>query len=627
MPKGLNISGFDGDQSFSWSPDGRYIVIRSCNGFEGRSDIDVVKADGTEKPVNLTKSAFFNLNPKWGMGGKMIYYASTKTGLSNLTGFGQQDVFTLFLDRAAFEKYSMSNEDIELSTEHHRLDSLQHIRSTPKNFKGAIANSFQPDFNNLDDRSQRLTIASALISDDVLSPDGEKLYTLSSFGNNTDLWVTYPRTHDSKLLAKLNVDDGNLAISPDGKTLYLLSGDQLSKISTDDGSVSAISINGTMGLDKAKEKAYIFEHAYHIINRRFWDPNLHGVDFKYYYHEYARFLPHINNNYDFQLLLNEFLGELNSSHSGAGYRPSFPEGDQTAALGLLYDLNSSGNGLKVTSILKGGPFDNTETQINTGDVIEKIDGKPINADEDWAELLKFKAGKNTLISIYNPKKNQRWEETVKPISMATETENLLYKRWLHQMEHLTDSLSHGTIGYLHIREMDEVNFRATLETAVGKLTGKKAIIIDTRYNTGGGIHEELMALFTVDNTLVDRPQSRNLLNEGSTSGISKPTCVLISEGNYSDGFNFPYLYQERKAGKLIGMPAAGTGTGVWWERQIDSSLYFGIPQIGLSLPGTNQPLLEGHQLNPDILISNDYNKILNGRDQQLEAAVNELLKQ
>ncbi|MFX6027523.1 hypothetical protein ABTE84_19440, partial [Acinetobacter baumannii] len=90
-------------------------------------------------------------------------------------------------------------------------------------------------------------------------------------------------------------------------------------------------------LDAAGERAYIFDHAWRQVKKKFYDPKLHGVDWELYKKAYARFLPHINNNYDFQELLSEMLGELNASHTGGRYSPQNPNGDQTASLGLFYD--------------------------------------------------------------------------------------------------------------------------------------------------------------------------------------------------------------------------------------------------------------------------------------------------
>jgi C-terminal processing protease CtpA/Prc len=105
----------------------------------------------------------------------------------------------------------------------------------------------------------------------------------------------------------------------------------------------------------------------------------------------------------------------------------------------------------------------------------------------------------------------------------------------------------------------------------------------------------------------------------------KPSCVLMSEGNYSDAHLFPYTYKSLGIGKLIGMPVPGTGTAVWWECMIDEKTVFGIPQIGMRST-TEGFLVENHDLEPDIKVNNDYEKFMAGEDQQLRAAVEELLK-
>ncbi len=106
----------------------------------------------------------------------------------------------------------------------------------------------------------------------------------------------------------------------------------------------------------------------------------------------------------------------------------------------------------------------------------------------------------------------------------------------------------------------------------------------------------------------------------------KPSCVVMNEANYSDAHMFPYVYKTKGIGKLIGMPVPGTGTAVWWETQIDPTMVFGIPMIA-SVGVKENRALENLQLEPDIKVQNDYNKVLNGEDQQIEAAVKEMLKE
>lgn len=104
---------------------------------------------------------------------------------------------------------------------------------------------------------------------------------------------------------------------------------------------------------------------------------------------------------------------------------------------------------------------------------------------------------------------------------------------------------------------------------------------------------------------------------------TKPSAVIMSEGNYSDAHLFPYAYSALKIGKLVGMPVAGTGTAVWWERLIDPSIVFGIPQV--STIDTQGRYLENTQLEPDIKVANSPEDRAAGKDRQLEQAVEHLL--
>ena len=100
--------------------------------------------------------------------------------------------------------------------------------------------------------------------------------------------------------------------------------------------------------------------------------------------------------------------------------------------------------------------------------------------------------------------------------------------------------------------------------------------------------------------------------------------VLCSESNYSDAHFFPFVYKELGIGKLIGMPVPGTATAVWWESQIDPSLYFGIPQVGIVDKSGNY--LENQQLEVDVQVAQDPEVIVTGRDQQIQKAVEVLLQ-
>jgi Tol biopolymer transport system component len=633
LPEGINFSYADGDQYFAWSPDSKYILAQSSEGAISfiSTQVVLIKADGSGKRINLTQSGFSNGNPQWGMNGKMMYWLSDKNGMKNLSRGSQADVFGMFFDQAAWDKYQLSKDDLALKNEQEKRDSIEIKKAEAKKKKGKDTTKkkepeFVPNVDNVDNRTERLTISSTDLADASLSNDGEKLYYLAKYEKGYNLWVTMPRTNETKVLAELNAPNGSLTMSKDGKTLFVLAGGNIMKVNVDDGKITPVQINTNMELNTAAERAYIFDHIYKQVPKKFFDPNLQGVDWKYYHDNYAKFLPHIDNNYDFEILISEFLGELNASHTGGGYMANFPDGDATASLGLLYDFSAGGNGLKVTDIIAGGPFDIEKTKLKKGCIIDKIDGEAITDDRDWAKLLNRKAGKYTLISFHNPKTSEQYQETVKPITKEVESDKLLYDRWVKKMEKLTDSLSNGEVGYVHVRGMNDPSFRVTFDKVLGRNVAKKALIVDTRFNGGGWLHDDLVTFLGGKLYMTLRPQGNKTSGGESFNKWTKPSCVLMSEGNYSDAFMFPYIYKELNIGKLVGMPVAGTGTAVWWETQIDNSIYFGIPMIATY--GMNEThATENYQLDPDIKVVDDYNKELAGEDQQLEAAVKEMLKE
>ncbi len=632
IPQGVNYSYSDGDQYFTWSPDSRYLMAQSNEGSFQRPEVVLIKADGSGDRINLSQSGFQDRYPQFGMNGKMMYWLSDKQGMKNLSRGAQTDIYAMFFDQQAYDRYILSKEDLDVRKEGDRLDSMERAKTAavqaPVKGKKTPANvqpyEFSPNLKNLDNRTIRLTLSSADMAGVKLSKDGEKLYYLARYDQGYDLWITMPRTHETKMLAKLGARGGDMELSKDGKALFVLAGGNIMKVDVSDGKVTPVRISTNMDLNPAAERAYIFEHIWKQVPKKFFDPNLQGTDWNYYHTLYAGMLPHINNNYDFQVLLSEFLGELNGSHTGGRYAPQFPNGDETAALGLLYDLTKGGNGLRVAEILPGGPFDLSKTNMKAGCVIDKIDGEAITGDADWAPMLNHKAEKYVLINFHDPKTGKAYQENVKPVHPRYETSTLLYNRWTKKMERLTDSLSHGEVGYVHVQGMNDPSYRVTFDKVLGRNYDKKALIVDTRFNGGGWLHDELVTFLGGKLYFQLRPQGHQTTGGESLGKWNKPSCVLISEGNYSDAFMFPYAYKELGIGKLIGMPVAGTGTAVWWETQIDPTIVFGIPMVSSWGMGENHPT-ENHLLEPDIMVPNEYSKVLTGQDQQLESAVKEML--
>ncbi|MBS0030949.1 S41 family peptidase [Chitinophaga sp. 22321] len=625
LPAGRNHSYSDGDWSFEWSPDGKWIVTDDSHGYFFMTNATLIPADGKGTPVDPVNSGFGENNSKWADNGKMLTWASSREGRKSLARQGSRevDIFAVFFDQEAFDKYKLSKDEFNLLKEKEAAGGKAAKDSALKTKDSTDSKkAFQPDFNNLENRKVKLTINSASISDYVLSKDASKLYYMASFEKGYDLWMTEPRTGETKILAKLGGTPGSIALSKDGNTIFVSNRGSVVKVDAGSGKITPVSISTELSLNQDEERKYIFWHAWKQVKEKFYDPTLRNIDWKMYGDNYARFLPYISNNYDFEELLSELLGELNGSHTGGRFSPQPVNGDNTASLGLLYDESSTADGLKVADIIAGGPFDKAASKLKKGNIIEKIDGENITVKSDWASMLNRKAGSNVLVSIYNPDTKVRWEETVKPVSGGEETA-LMYKRWVNNTREMVDKLSNGKVGYVHVQGMNDASFRSVYDEVMGRNRDKKALIVDTRFNGGGWLHDDLYNFLSGKNYLKFAPQGE-MLKGGEPSGQwQAPSCVLMSEGNYSDAFIFPYIYKQGNLGKLIGMPVPGTGTAVWWETQIDPTMVFGIPMIA-TIGKEGRPT-ENLQVEPDIRVPLRYEDFLAGKDTQLEAAVKEML--
>ncbi|MDX2475513.1 MAG: S41 family peptidase, partial [Candidatus Krumholzibacteria bacterium] len=620
-----NYSYADGDQYFTWSPDSKWLLVQYGLAERVMSpEVGLIAADGKGEVTNLTLSGYEDMMPKWVLDGKAMIWGTNRDGaLRQGGGAFTWDVHALFFDQAAYDRFRLSKEDFALVKELEekkekgdKKDKKDEDKDDKKDVEPITI-----DRDNLTERRVKLTTHTSPAEDWQLSPDGDKLFYLTGFEKGQDLWVTETRTGETKLLAKIGARARGMEMSSDGKFLVVLADGQLKKIETEAGKVEPLATKGEMVLKPAAERAYIFDHIWRQLQRKFYVEDLHGVDWEGYRTTYRRFLPHINNNYDFAEMLSEMLGEMNASHTGCYYRSSSKNSDQTAALGLFFDDTFDG-GLKVAEVVSGGPLDRAGVNLAAGHVIEKIDGQDVTTAGDYAALLNRKVGNRVLLSVKDPESGDRWDEEVKPIGPREEY-GLLYKRWVRNRRDEVTRLSAGKIGYVHVRSMNDASMRVMFEEALGRHLGCESLIVDTRFNGGGNIHEQLSDFLNGEAYFDIIPHGQYIGSE-SYDKWNKPSIVLMGESNYSDAHLFPLAYKVKGVGQTLGMPVPGTGTFVWWESQIDPTLRFGIPMGGWR--GDDGKFAENTQLEPDIEVRNDPAVLTAGHDQQIEAAVKELLK-
>ena len=613
---------------YEWSPDGKWFAITLITNMrDPYSDVGIVSANGDMKIYNITNDGYITGGPRWALDGNAVTFYSNRYGMRSHASWGSQnDAFICFMNQEALDKFRLSKEEYEISkkaNEANDKDKKDKDDTKDKKDKKEEVKPIDIELDRLDERVVRLTPMSSKLSGAVLSKEGDKLYFLSSFEKGYDLWELDIREKSTKILKKLDGGSAQLVLNKKGDNIYVLSGGNLQKIETKGGKSTPIKYDATMLLDRAAEREYMYNHIFLQENKRLFRRDHNGADFEQIKKDFQPFLAHINNNYDFAELMSEVLGELNVSHSGSGYRGGGSDGDATGQFGLLFDWDYDKDGLLIEEVLEYGPFDKKTSKVKAGDIIEKIDGVEITKDMDYYPLLNKKSGKTVLVTVYSPKSKQRWDEVVKPISRGAQID-LLYKRWIKRNAHIVDSLSNGRLGYVHIKSMGDASYRDVYADILGKYNLREGIVIDTRFNGGGRLHEDIEILFSGEKYLEQVIRDTVACVMPSRRYV-KPSIMIIGEANYSNAHGTPWVYKHKNMGKLVGMPVPGTMSSVTWETLQDNTLYFGLPVIGYRTEEGNY--LENSQLEPDIKVKNTPEKLAQGIDEQLETAVNELLKE
>jgi tricorn protease len=610
---------------FEWSPDGEWILFTWAVPGRATRDIGVVRTDGSGEIINLTESGFSDTNAQWILGGRAMIWRSNREGLRQLRASGatEADVWAMFFTQETWEEFRLTKEELQLRREAMGLppDSARNLPS------GASPDEDAPlelDFANARDRRTRLTIHSSSLGEFLVTRDGETLYYLARFERGLNLWSTNLRTQETRQVLTLNANNARIAWNAARDRIILVADGSASVVNPSGWERTNIPVQGEMVVSGQAERAAMFDQMWRRVRDVMYTRTFHGADWEAVREIYEPFLPHIGNNHEFAELLSEALGELNVSHSGARYSPSSSTDDATASLGIFFDQSpeaAAEGGIRILEVMRGGPLDRAGLDIHDGTVIEAIDGSELTPEVDPARLLNRKAAGNVHLRVRGPDGDAR-EVVVQPVSLGAER-NLRYDRWVEANRREVEERSDGRLGYIHIPGMNDPAYRTTFEEVLGRHFDKEGVIIDTRSNGGGDLVADLEMFFSGRHFFEYTTDERSSGYEPSFRW-TRPSVTLADENNYSDGHCFAWAYKEMDIGPLIGMPVPGTCTFGGGQGLLDG-VSFGIPARGVKDASTGR-FLENWQTEPDIQVRNEVGVLDRGRDQQLERAVEELLR-
>jgi tricorn protease len=375
-------------------------------------------------------------------------------------------------------------------------------------------------------------------------------------------------------------------------------------------------------VDRKALRAQVFNEGWRIMKNRFYDPKMHGADWNATKTAYEPLLDYLVDDDELNTVMMMMIGQLNASHTGVtGGGPANNNRTVLQTRHPGFDLAADPSGFyKVTHIYKDGPADHDYLKIRKGDYLISVDDRDLKTSENYWQYFTLAAGSKFHFMVNDkPAKAGAWPVTIAPVAGGAFTD-LQYARWVTDRREIVTKLSNGEIGYLHIRAMDAPSLRQFQLDLAAQRT-KKALVIDQRFNGGGGIDQELLGIlagrqyqYTIGRDAgFQQPRPQNFYG---------PMVVMQNERSASDAEMFPAGFKALGLGKVVGVPTMGAviGTGSY---TLLNGAAIRTPGSGVwTVTGQN---MENYGVPPDVLIDNTPGDFIKGRDAQIEKAV-EVLK-
>jgi tricorn protease len=327
-------------------------------------------------------------------------------------------------------------------------------------------------------------------------------------------------------------------------------------------------------VDLPKKYRAAFDLAWRGMRDGFYDEKLGNRNWDAIRRKYSDIAAEAPDADGLATVVQLMLGELNGSHLGyvptsgrALTRPTpgaaaAPAGTRwnvvTAHLGLRFDPEFKGPGLKVKDVFGDGPADKKKNRVNVGDVVISIDGTIVDPSMDLTKVLNGPIDRDIKLVVKAVEGPER-TVTIRPIA-TTALSPLLYEKFIKDSRKAVDDASKGKLGYLHIRGMDFPSFHRFEQELYAVGLGKDGLIIDVRNNGGGSTADHLLTALTqpVHAIAVPRgggpgyPQDRMVY-----ATWNKPIVVLCNQNSFSNAEIFAHAIKTLKRGQLVGVTTAG----------------------------------------------------------------------
>src|SRR5215471_623039 len=643
-----------------WSPDGKWIAYSKPD-YVRTSDVYLIPSGGGEER-KATFDSFNEGNPRFTHDGRKLFFVRTDT-------LGEQrssQIYSVDLER----------EDRDPSDPEDRPDGAdaqdQAGDQSGRRPGGAQRNTPPRDVNidwaGLKRRTRQITRMPFPVFDYAIGADNRTIvFVTTEPAGIRNVPVIYSIQEDGRRLTRITAGEApsgeeggggrgggfggfgginNLNISRDGRTLFFREGSSIYTVSlapaagtgagfpaaaaaASGGRESArrrVNFTARVKIDKSSEWAEMFDDAWRTMKYRFYDPAMHGKDWDGARAKYQPLVEFVGDRQELLNIINEMIGELNASHTGAAPPPRGRDGSgvSTSHLGLELEPDIAAGRYRVSYIYDDGPADKDWVRVKVGDYLLAINGKPVKAGDDYWQLLNNRLNRKVDVTFNSTAAEEgAWHTRIEAVSPNAYSQ-LRYDRWVKDRRKKVDELSNGRIGYLHIQAMNPPSLRK-FEKEIREFRNKEALVIDQRWNGGGNIEQELLAILVQREYQIWQPRGTEATGR-PFAGFFGPKVVVQNWRSASNSEMFPAGFRALGLGKVIGTPTTGAVIGTGSYSLIDGSTVR-TPGVGVYLADKNRTNMENYGVKPDIFVENSPEDNLAGRDRQIETAVQELLKE
>jgi tricorn protease len=664
----LDSSSFGNIGTPVWSPDGKWLAYSKPD-VSRTTDVFVLDASGQDKqPHKVTFDSSSDTNPRFSPDGrKLLFQRIEASGGATPNSVQIYSVVLEHLDR--------DPDDPEMRAESEAAESAPEGAGgegagpgrRPSMDRRQPPREIKMEWTGMKRRTRQITRMPFPISSYTIAPDSRTIVFVTSEPSATaSVPVIYSIQDDGKRLVRITSgqppnEDGapgppgggfgfgggvtDLNISRNGRTLFFRERNGIYSISLPasgglgggapaaaaaqgargDGGRRRINFNVRVRVDRPAEWIEMFDDGWRTMKYRFYDPQMHGMNWDAARAKYRPLVDYVGDRQEVLNLLNEMIGELNASHTGAAPPPGGRAGGvSTGNLGIDLVPDQTAGRYRVAYIYETGPADKDWVRVKTGDYLIAINGKPVKAGDNYWEILNNRLNRKVEVT-FNDKPTEAGAWTTRIEAIASNAFNQLrYERWVRERRKKVDELSQGRIGYLHIQAMNQPSLRK-FEKEIREFRNKEALVIDQRWNGGGNIEQELLAILVQRQYQIWQPRGTEASGR-PFAGFFGPKIVLQNWRSASNAEMFPAGFRALGLGKVLGTPTMGAVIGTGSYSLVDGSTVR-TPGVGVYLADAKRTNMENYGVQPDILVDNSPEDTLAGRDRQLETAVQELLKQ